>query len=240
MTTPVLGRLITIVRRKNRPACVMLPGAGGGVTPYLRLASYLGATHNIYAVRPAGLLPDETPEATVAEMADSALKAMEDSGIVPDLVFGWSLGGVVAWEVCAALAERGHRPDLVLVDCSPMARVSTDEEDADIRDTIVGQLGPRPAPDTVQRLERTFQAQVAALAAHRAELHYAGRVLLLLCSPDTEVRSAAEVRWRELADGDLEQGRLRSGHFDVFEPEYLSELSAAIGAFLGRDKEVAR
>ena len=94
--TTLPGRLITLVRRKDRPVCVMLPGAGGGLTPYLRLASHLGRTHSVYAVRAAGLLPDETPEDTVARMADSAVDAL--GGLAPALVFGWSLGGTVAWD----------------------------------------------------------------------------------------------------------------------------------------------
>ena len=85
--TTLPGRLITLVRRRDKPVCVMLPGAGGGLTPYLRLASHLGKTHSVYAVRAAGLLPDEAPEETVAQMADSAVEALD--GLSPALVFGW-------------------------------------------------------------------------------------------------------------------------------------------------------
>jgi thioesterase domain-containing protein len=237
-TETIPGRLVTIVRRKDRPTCLMLPGAGGGLNPYLRLASFLGQTYNVYAVRPAGLLPAEVPEESIPEMTRSALDALDGAGLVPELVFGWSLGGVVAWEVCASLAERGHQPDLVVVDSSPLPRVSTVEDDGLIRETIVEQLGPRPNPETVDRLVRTFEAHVGALADYRTHRTYDGQVLLMMCAPnDTDIPVDAVRRWHELA-GRLEIGRLRAGHFDVFEPEHLPELTDAIGGFLARTKEV--
>ncbi|GAA0257103.1 hypothetical protein GCM10010492_67550 [Saccharothrix mutabilis subsp. mutabilis] len=228
------GRLIPFVRRKDRPVCVMVPGAGGGLGPYLRLASFLGDTHNVYAVRSTGLLPGEEPEESIPGMAATVLATLDDAGIVPDLVFGWSQGGVVAWEVCADLAARGATPDLVVVDSSPEPWLSTVERDGAIRDVIVAQLGARPAPDTVDRLVRTFDAHVRALSAHRVERPYAGRVLLLLCA-DEGVPPAEAQRWRSLA-GRLDRGTLRASHFEVFDPEHLPELTDAIGAFLGRGK----
>ncbi|MFI9811631.1 alpha/beta fold hydrolase [Saccharothrix variisporea] len=232
------GRLIPFVRRKDRPVCVMVPGAGGGLGPYLRLASYLGGTHNVYAVRSTGLLPDEEPEESIPGMAETVLATLDDAGIVPDLVFGWSQGGVVAWEVCADLAARGSTPDLVVVDSSPEPWPSTVERDGAIRDVIVAQLGARPAQDTVDRLVRTFEAHVRALSAHRVERPYDGRVLLLLCA-DEGVPPEEAARWHELARH-LERGTLRASHFEVFDPEHLPELTAAIGAFLGREEEVTR
>jgi thioesterase domain-containing protein len=228
------GRLITLVRRKDKPVCVMLPGAGGGLNQYLRLASQLGRFYSVYAVRAAGLLPDETPEDSVAAMADSAVAAL--AGHSPALVFGWSLGGTVGWEVCVRLADRGLHPDLVIVDSSPFPRLSTMDDDERIRRIIVGGLGPRPDERTVVRVERTFAAQVRALAGYAAEREYAGRVLLLMC-PDTADdeftgRADAVRRWRELAPN-LRLGTLDAGHYAVLEPEHLDRLTGEIGAFLG-------
>lgn len=235
MSTAVPGRLITLVRRKDRPACVMFPGAGGGLGPYLRLASLLGRCYSVYAVRAAGLLPEDVPEDTIETMADSAVRALD--GHSPALVFGWSLGGTVAWETCVRLADRGVRPDLVVVDSSPLPRRSTAAGDELIWDIIAGGLGPRPDEGTVARVRRTFDAQVRALAGHAAQREYAGRVLLLMCAdtgPDGEFsdRAGAVRRWRELAH-DLRAATLDAGHYEVFDPEHLDRLMAEIGAFTG-------
>jgi thioesterase domain-containing protein len=211
----------------------MLPGAGGGVNPYLRLAAHIGETHDVYVVRAAGLMPGEGHERTVDEMAVSSIEALHASGIAPKLVFGWSLGGAVGWEICVRLARRGQLPDLVLVDASPLPRKLTAANDARLRRLILGQLGPRPAPPTVDLVRRTIDAQLAALAAYRARRPYAGRVLMLLCSDsDFPERAASAARWRALAP-DLCSGRLAAGHLGVFDPAHLPELIDQIATFLG-------
>lgn len=224
----MLGRLITLVRRGDRPAAVLLPGAGGGLNPYLRLASHLGAHYNVHAIRAAGLVSGESPERTIADMADAARDAL--ASIEPALVFGWSLGGTIGWELCQRLP---NAPDLVLVDSSPLPRVSTVEGDAQLREYIVGMLGPRPDPATVDRVRATFDAQVEALAAYHGTGTYSGRVLMLMClDNDFRDREAAADGWRALAPG-LIAGTLRASHYEVFDPAHLPELTSQLDAFLG-------
>lgn len=230
------SRLVTLVRRKDRPVCVMLPGAGGGLNPYLRLASHLGRRYSVYAVRAAGLVPGDTPEDSIAAMADSAVAAL--AGRSPALVFGWSLGGIVGWEVCVRLADRGVYPELVIVDSSPLPRHATADADERIRELIVAGLGPRPDEHTVARVERTFQAQVHALAGYAAEREYPGRVLLLACKDAGDGisgRDGALRRWRELAP-DLRTATLDAGHYEVFEPAHLDRLTGEIDAFIGPEQ----
>lgn len=225
----MLGRLITLVRRGDRPAAVLLPGAGGGLNPYLRLATFLGTRFNVHAVRAAGLVPEEEPERTVPEMAKAAQEALLEHDIEPALVFGWSLGGTVGWELCQRL---GTTPDLVLVDSSPLPRISTAEGDAQLREFIVGMLGPRPDPATADRVRTTFDAQIEALAEYRGTGSYAGRVLVLMClDNDFRDRESATGRWRELAP-DLVEGTLTASHYNVFDPEHLPELTTRLDEFL--------
>jgi thioesterase domain-containing protein len=232
MSTP---RLFPIARRGDRPALVMVPGAGGGLVPYLRLGAFLGQTYNVYAVRAAGLVPDEEPEFSVPEMADSVLAALEPGGLVPEVVFGWSMGGLVAYEVCATLAERGQRPDLVMVDCSPFRLPHDPQRDAATREVIVGMLGPRPDEQTLERVTRTFHAHIGALTEHEARRHFDGRVQLLICTGASDLdddREAAVGHWRSVAPN-LRTGSVDGDHFDVFDPEHLPQLSEAVGEFLG-------
>lgn len=229
----VPGRLVTLVRRGDRPVCVMLPGAGGGMNSYLKLASHLGSSYNVYAVRAAGLLPDETPEDSVAAMADAAVRALGD--LAPALVFGWSLGGTVAWETGVRLADRGLHPDLVIVDSSPLRRPSVEADDERIWAVIQAGLGPRADEQTVRRVERTFRAQATALAGYAAQRRYPGRVLLLMCqdggTDGISGRDAAVARWRELAR-EPRVATLDADHYSVFDPEHLPRLTDEIDSFV--------
>ncbi|MFI5779962.1 thioesterase II family protein [Nocardia sp. NPDC051570] len=231
MTAANPGSLVTLVRRGQRPACVLLPGSGGGLSPYLRLARHLGKTHNVYGVVPTGMLPGEVPEETIAEMVAAARRALDNGGIRPDLVFGWSFGGIIAWELSHDLAADGPAPQVVIVDSSLLPRRATAAEDHEIRARILAQLGPLAKPDLIDRVLRIFAAQVLALRDYRTEHRYDGRVLLQMCTPwDTEAADAAVRRWKELA-GDLTLGTLDADHYEVFEPDQLPQLLSAIDDF---------
>lgn len=212
----------------------MLPGAGGGLGPYLPLASSLGTTHSVYAIRAAGLLPGERPETSVAEMADAALAAVGE--LTPSMIFGWSLGGTVGWELAVRLADRGSTPDLVVVDASPLPRPPTAAGDERVRSAILAGLGPRPEPRSLERVLGTVSAQMRALVDYRTERPYPGRVLLLMCpdTPDSTEgftdRAGAVRRWRELAP-DLRVESLGAEHFAVFEQANLGELTDRIAEF---------
>jgi len=218
----------------------MLPGGGGGFNPYLRLAAHIGETYNVYVVRAAGLVPGEEHEASVDEMAEAAIEALDAARITPTLVFGWSMGGAIGWEICVRLAGRDQLPDLVLVDASPLPRESTAAGDARLRGLVLGTLGPHAAPTTVDLVRRTFDAQLAALAAYRAQRSYAGRVLMLMCHDDEfPGRADAAARWSALAPR-LESGQLAADHFGVFDPIHLPELTDQLATFLGTTTESAR
>lgn len=226
------GRVVTLVRRGGRPACVMLPGAGGGIEPYVRLARHIGSTHDVFVVRAAGLVPGEAPERSIDAMAESAVAALDDVGITPRLVFGWSLGGSVAWEICVRVARRGELPDLVLADASPLPQRPSKDAAARLLRRILAKLGPRPSAETVALVTRAFEAQLSALAAYRAREAYPGRVLVLTCTDGyLSGREAANDRWRALAP-DLREERVAAGHFELLEVAHLPELAGHVATFL--------
>lgn len=231
LTTTEPGRLITLVRRGSRPACVMLPGAGGGLSHYLRLARFLGQTGNVYGIRASGLVAGEEPENRIDEMADSAVRALDDAGIEPELVFGWSMGGVIGWEVCVRLAERGVQPALVLLDSSPLPGEDTVESTNWLLDKVGGMLGPRPGEESAARLKRVVLGQVSAVAEYRAERPYAGHVLLVTCAGPDATREPIVATWRKLAPH-LRERHLDVDHYEVFGPEHFPALRDSLTPFV--------
>jgi amino acid adenylation domain-containing protein len=92
--------------------------AGGNVFCYGHLARYLGSDRPFFALQAQGLSPGEACHGTIEQMAADYIEAvLEVQNEGPYLLGGWSMGGVVAFEMSRQLEQRGQRVDaLVLID----------------------------------------------------------------------------------------------------------------------------
>ena len=141
---------------------------GGSVFPYLSLREYLGAEQPLYGLQAQGMDGDLPPLARVEDMAESyiaALRAVQPNG--PYLLGGWSMGGLIAYEMTQQLQAKGETVDLlVLIDSisTPPQWDVNDEwtvlltfaeahgipiENLEIEDEAVGQLSPEELLDHV-------------------------------------------------------------------------------------------
>jgi amino acid adenylation domain-containing protein len=105
---------------------------GGSVFPYLALREYLGPDQPLYGLQSPGMENDEPPLARVEEMAAcylAALRAVQPDG--PYLLGGWSMGGLIAYEMTQQLRARGETVELlVLIDSvAPSLRTKLDLND---------------------------------------------------------------------------------------------------------------
>jgi amino acid adenylation domain-containing protein len=91
---------------------------GGSVFPYLPLRDYLGPQQPLYGLQVQALEDDVIPLARVEDMAAAyiaALRTVQPDG--PYLLGGWSMGGVIAYEMTQQLQAQGESVDLlVLID----------------------------------------------------------------------------------------------------------------------------
>jgi amino acid adenylation domain-containing protein len=106
---------------------------GGGVLCYASLARHLGSERPFYGLQARGLNGEETPFSRFEEMAAhylTALRAVQPHG--PYLLGGWSLGGVIAFEMAQQLYRQGDRVALLaLIDSwAPLAAHKTDDDEA--------------------------------------------------------------------------------------------------------------
>jgi acyl transferase domain-containing protein/thioesterase domain-containing protein/acyl carrier protein/SAM-dependent methyltransferase len=88
--------------------------SGGGVLCYLDLARRLGAERPVRAFQARGLLDGAAPERDLVRMAADytrLLRERQPEG--PYLVGGWSMGGVVAFEIANQLQAAGQEVSLV-------------------------------------------------------------------------------------------------------------------------------
>jgi thioesterase domain-containing protein/acyl carrier protein len=88
----------------------LVHAADGEVLGYVGLAQLLGPHRPVYGLRAPGLSANQEPLTSVAEMAAhyiAAIQAIQPAG--PYALGGWSLGGVVAFEMAQQLQAQGHQ-----------------------------------------------------------------------------------------------------------------------------------
>ena len=114
-----------------RPFFCVHPG-GGNVLCYAELFSHLGTARPFYGLQAYGLDGEQTPLQRVEEMAAryiEAIQSVQANG--PYFIGGWSLGGLIAFEMAQQLVSRGEEIALLtLFDTSlPSAAAAPAQDD---------------------------------------------------------------------------------------------------------------
>jgi amino acid adenylation domain-containing protein len=97
----------------KRPLFLVHP-AGGHVFPYIHLAQFLGPDQPCYGLQARGLEDGQDPHTRIEDMAAwyiQALQTVQPTG--PYFLGGWSMGGVVAFEMAQQLHAQGQRVALL-------------------------------------------------------------------------------------------------------------------------------
>ncbi|HEY0735280.1 MAG TPA: amino acid adenylation domain-containing protein, partial [Herpetosiphonaceae bacterium] len=126
----------------QRPFFCVHP-VGGTVLCYAELARLFVADRPFYGLQARGAEPGQTPHPTIGEMAAeyvAAIRAVQPEG--PYLLGGWSLGGLVAFEMARQLERQGQRVErLILIDSSPPLPQSEPIDEVDLLVGFARDLG---------------------------------------------------------------------------------------------------
>ncbi|MFE8605167.1 non-ribosomal peptide synthetase [Archangium violaceum] len=163
----------------RRPLFVVHP-VGGTVLGYSELARQLGPRQPFYALESRGLDGSLPPCQSVEEMAAlyvDAIRTVQPSG--PYLLGGWSMGGVVAYEMAQQLQRQGEQVELVmLIDSQvPSGRpANIQNEDEALQQAFVGLVedlignGFKVPEEQVKTLGREELLHVLMEGARKAQL----------------------------------------------------------------------
>jgi len=89
---------------------------GGNVFSYVSLARRLGPAQPFYALQARGLMGGQEPHTRVEAMATDyihAIRTVQEGG--PYVLGGWSMGGLVAFEMACQLRQQGQQVALVIL-----------------------------------------------------------------------------------------------------------------------------
>lgn len=110
----VAGSLVPIQPTGSEPPVVFVHAAGGNVVSYAALARHLGTNQPFYALQSRGVEAEEPFHLRVEDMAAdylAQLRVVQGEG--PYRLGGWSMGGLVAFEMARLLEAAGEEVELL-------------------------------------------------------------------------------------------------------------------------------
>ncbi|HEV2635142.1 MAG TPA: thioesterase domain-containing protein [Actinocrinis sp.] len=155
-------------RAVDRPVLHYIHEISGSVFHFAAVADRLAAHRTVIGLQSAGLNPGVEPDRTIEQMADRYLAVIEQRGDPePYDIVGYSMGGLVAYEMATRLARAGREVRLLgLIDPPPpgtpdpidtarvvrmLARTLQIDLTATSQSTVAG-VGLDPDPDELVRL----------------------------------------------------------------------------------------
>jgi amino acid adenylation domain-containing protein len=170
--------LVPIQPSGSRPPLFCVHPIGGSVFCYFDLSKKLGNDQPVYGLQAPGLYGEREPIGRIEDLASHYLKAVREvQPQGPYHLGGWSMGGVVAFEMAQQLRASGEEVAfLALIDSAvpkPLERLGDPhEEDAKLLAGFLRDLGAqagKPLPDISERLRRVdAQEQIVCLLEEAA------------------------------------------------------------------------
>ncbi|MBD3557665.1 hypothetical protein H6S82_02145, partial [Planktothrix sp. FACHB-1355] len=116
------GILHKLTKNAENPALILVHPATGSVWSYIELAERLEERYAVYAIQSKNLIQENTAEsARIEEMAAQYITELEGFDGNPALnISGWSLGGLIAFEMVRQLEKSGRGIEkLIMIDTMP-------------------------------------------------------------------------------------------------------------------------
>ncbi|MDQ1592737.1 MAG: hypothetical protein QOG71_3364 [Pyrinomonadaceae bacterium] len=154
-TAPHWSPLVAIQPAGAQPPLFFVHPAGGNIISYVALARRLGSDQPFYALQARGLDGRDEPFARLEEMAAYYVDAVRS--VQPDgayLLGGWSLGGVVAFEMARQIRELGQEVALLaLLDSPAPVRPLDDLDEVTLLAGLAADLALPISEEDLRRLE---------------------------------------------------------------------------------------
>jgi thioesterase domain-containing protein len=232
----------------------------GSVLPFAPIARKLRDTRTVIGLQSIGTHPGHPADRTIEEMAERFLGIVRRrAGAEPLELIGYSVGGLIAFEMAVRAAEAGIEVRLLgLIDAPApgtpsgisAARVvrmiahgfglravaEAASEDAEkLLRLLVAEgraAGLFPEDYTEEDLRPSVELQVTtgkAAEAYRSDRVFSGNVRLLGASGQLAAKTAA---WEPFVGGAIQGVEVDAGHYDLLKSPGLSALTTVVSGWL--------
>jgi thioesterase domain-containing protein len=141
--------LIELQSSGSNPPLIFVHPTGGNVLCYLDLARCLGSDRPFYGLQTAGLYGERPLYTKIEHMAAHYIEELRN--VQPDgpyFIGGWSLGGLIAYEMAQQLVAQGQKiGQLLLLDTGAWTSLSEQIEEAGQTEADDAELGQTEADD---------------------------------------------------------------------------------------------
>jgi amino acid adenylation domain-containing protein len=243
--TSISSTIIPLQPHGTKPPFFCVHPGGGTVLAYLDLAQSIDPDRPFYGLESLELSESQQLLNTVEAMAAHYIEAMQTvQPQGPYAIGGWSLGGLVAFEMAQQLQAQGQELScLALLDTYPFTEIETFNAAADtefIEELLARSqtpvLGGIPEADRTQaqRLLQLFKSHIEAANQYTPQ-PYPGKVTLLLA--EDGVAADAEdptIGWENLARAGVEIHWLPGDHHTMVAQPHVQQLAAQLQSCLDR------
>ncbi len=237
--------------------------AGGNVLCYADLARQLGLDQPVYGLQAIGLSGEQPPHTQIEAMAShyaELLRTVQPQK--PCLLGGWSMGGVIAFEMARQLYAQGQQvAALILIDShAPTGQPASKADDVDLLINLVMEEGLHVDPDYLRQLDEDEQLAYVLKEAKRAnalppdvtvaQMHNLFQVLksnmqalrqyaarpypgaITLCKASKQWDERKDLGWEGLAGGGLVTYEIPGDHYTIMREPGVTLLAEQIKVLL--------
>ncbi|WP_067488574.1 non-ribosomal peptide synthetase [Actinomadura hibisca] len=259
--------LLPIRAAGTRPPLFFVHPAGGLAWPYFQFQRHLGPDQPIYGLQARAFTQDELP-GSVAEMAADYLaliRTVQPHG--PYHLAGWSLGGLVAYEMATRLQADGEEVALLaMIDSYNSLDLDSEKREV-LPELLLGigvdatMLDPDGNPDMEQimgvlaergdalatldendlvNVYRNYENGVRQAEEYRPGPFRGDVVFFTALQGRTPDTPTARANWGGLVDGGIEDYPLDVEHHHLMEPAAVAEMGAVLAARLDKLRSARR
>jgi amino acid adenylation domain-containing protein len=258
-----LGPLLRLRPRGHREPLFCLPPASGLSWGFAGLVRHLAPGRPLYGLQSRGLVPGQEPVATLAEaVAEHTALLRETQPHGPYHLLGYSMGGLVAYEVAVGLQAAGEDIALLaLLDAFPGSWIRQGPAPAD-RPALLGSLlailgRPVPPPEAEPLTDARFaelvrgmpdmpgslsDAELAALVGVTANNRrllgefapttYRGDLLFFTAAQDPDAVPGRYGTWQPYVRGRITNHDIPCAHGEMTRPAALERMGAVLDSHL--------